>query len=80
MSTCGVEELIAHQRMLFTKHRKNALTQRWIDECDLTCCHELGVTDEEIAQVASKKCLSIYAIMVFIILVFEENVDVMLAR
>ena len=63
LSTCGVEELIAHQRMLFTKHRKKAQTQRWIDECELTCCHELGVTYDEIAQLAAKTFVSIYAWM-----------------
>ena len=77
LSTCGVEELIAHQRLLFIKHRKKAQTQRWIDECELACCHELGVTYDEIAQLAAKKmCPS----MVPIVLHLDENEDVMLAR
>ena len=52
LSGCGVEQLVAHQHQLFNKHRKKATSQRWVDECNILCSQELGVSDAKIGEKA----------------------------
>ena len=57
-----MEQFVAHQHQLFNKHRKKASTQRWIDECDILCSRELGVSDDKIGEMAWKIYMDVYGV------------------